>query len=173
MISLSTLFWIFVVLFIFIGAMRGWAKEVLVTFSGVLSIFIVTVLLPLIDDSLQSTTLFWVRFSIVVGCIFFGYQTPNFRRIAESGRMLRNAGRDVIMGAIFGGFNGYMIFGTLWFYLAEAGYPFPEIAAPDPASEAGMAAIKILEAALPNFLTVPNIYYAIAISLGFLLVMLI
>lgn len=173
MISLDVLFWIFVALFVFIGAMRGWAKEVLVTFAGILAVFIITVLVPLIDNDLEVIQLFWVRFAIIVALIFFGYQTPNFRRIAESGRLARSQARDVILGALFGGLNGYIIFSTIWSYMASAGYPFSQITAPDTASEAGQAAIRILNAAIPNLLVAPRIYFAIAIALGFVLVVLI
>ena len=44
MITLNYLFYLFIVLFAIIGAMRGWAKELLVTFSVILSIFIILVL---------------------------------------------------------------------------------------------------------------------------------
>ena len=44
MIGLNAIFWMFVILFGIIGAMRGWAKELLVTFSVILAMFILTVL---------------------------------------------------------------------------------------------------------------------------------
>ena len=39
MISILSAFWMFVILFGLIGAMRGWAKELLVVFSVVLALF--------------------------------------------------------------------------------------------------------------------------------------
>ncbi len=44
MISLDVIFWLFIILFGIIGLMRGWAKEMLVTFAVILALFIVTVL---------------------------------------------------------------------------------------------------------------------------------
>ena len=44
MISLTFVFWMFIVLFAIMGAMRGWAKELLVSFSIILALFIITVL---------------------------------------------------------------------------------------------------------------------------------
>ena len=38
MVTLNFLFWMFVILFGVIGAMRGWAKELLVTFSAILAL---------------------------------------------------------------------------------------------------------------------------------------
>ena len=44
MISLSVLFWMFVILFAIIGGMRGWAKEILVTAGAVVALFLVTIM---------------------------------------------------------------------------------------------------------------------------------
>ena len=44
MISLHVFFWFMVILFGIIGSMRGWAKELLVFFSAVLGLFVITVL---------------------------------------------------------------------------------------------------------------------------------
>ncbi len=44
MVSLTIVFWMLVIIFAVIGAMRGWAKELLVTFALILSIFVLTVL---------------------------------------------------------------------------------------------------------------------------------
>ena len=44
MISILSAFWMFVILFGLIGAMRGWAKELLVVFSVVLAFFLIYVL---------------------------------------------------------------------------------------------------------------------------------
>ncbi len=37
MVSLIVIFWMYVILFAIIGGMRGWAKELLVTFSVILA----------------------------------------------------------------------------------------------------------------------------------------
>jgi|GEM_PF-6848346 len=39
MVSIFFFFWLLVVLFGVIGAMRGWAKEILVSFSVILALF--------------------------------------------------------------------------------------------------------------------------------------
>ena len=44
MLSMTAFFWIMVLLFAFIGVIRGWAKELLVSFSVVLAFFIIAVL---------------------------------------------------------------------------------------------------------------------------------
>jgi hypothetical protein len=44
MVGLNVVFWILVILFALIGMTRGWAKELLVTFSVILALFIIAVL---------------------------------------------------------------------------------------------------------------------------------
>ncbi len=59
MISLDVIFWMFVVLFAIIGLMRGWAKELLVTFAVILALFIITVLenyVPFVTKMVMDST---------------------------------------------------------------------------------------------------------------------
>lgn len=125
-------FWMFVIFFAIIGAMRGWAKELLVIFSLVLAIFIIIILerfAPFVtdlsgDDSqgiVISATDFWVRASIVIVFAFFGYQTPRFPRISST-KLTRERVQDVVLGLLAGAANGYMVMGSLWFYLHQADY---------------------------------------------------
>ncbi|HEX9013690.1 MAG TPA: hypothetical protein VF813_09250, partial [Anaerolineaceae bacterium] len=76
MLSLSFVFWMYIALFALIGAMRGWAKEMLVTCAVVLGIFVVTVLerfLPFVRETVTGESRFWVRAGIVALLVFFGY----------------------------------------------------------------------------------------------------
>ena len=89
MIGLNVLFWIFVVLFGIIGLMRGWAKEILVSFSVVLGLFVISVieryggfLTTLLNA--PGSGLFWMRFIILSALVFFGYQGPNIPRLAQT-----------------------------------------------------------------------------------------
>ncbi len=57
MVSLIVVFWMYVILFAIIGAMRGWARELLVAFSVILALFIISVLenfVPFIRNILAS-----------------------------------------------------------------------------------------------------------------------
>lgn len=173
MISLPVFFWIFVGLFTIIGAIRGWAKELMVTFSGVVAIFIIVVLLPLVNKSSSTQSLFWAQMIIFAVVIFFGYQTPNFRRLAESGRFIRDTLRDTVFGAMIGAVNGYLIVGSLWYYMDKAGYPIASITAPDPTSAVGLAATKILSVVPPAIMQGNLIYFAIGIAFVIVLVMFI
>lgn len=176
MISLSVLFWMYVVLFALIGAMRGWAKEILVTSGVIVALFLVTIMenfIPFIRDSLTPQSSFWVRMIVLAVMTFFGYQGPNLPRMIESGKFVRDRFEDVLLGIFLGAVNGYMIFGTAWYYLKEAGYPFDWITAPDLLTEAGQNMQSLIEILPPEWLQAPVIYIAVAIAFMFILVVFI
>ncbi len=179
MISLNAVFWILVSLFALIGGVRGWAREILVTFGVILSIFIMNVLerfVPFINETLAVTApteLFWLRAVILLLLVFFGYQTPNLTRIAASGRFVRERLQDVLLGFFLGGINGFMIWGTIWFYLQVANYPFDIIIRPDAASAMGQAAERLMAFLPPAWLGSPVIYFAVAVAFVFVMVVFI
>lgn len=160
MISLQVLFYIFLVLFAVIGMIRGFRKEIVVTVAGILSLFIVEAVTPKIFGGLDGMKSFYINMIILFGCSFFGYQTPSFQRF--NSRFERENFLDLLLGGVVGALNGYIIFSSAWFFLARAGYPFAWISAPDASSEAGRAAIALLENALPNVLTGSWLYVALA-----------
>ena len=130
MMSIVYVFWMYVILFAVIGALRGWAKELLVVFSVILALTTNHVLrkyIPLItalpDDS---TSLFWIRSMIVVTLVYFGYQTVvSVARLAS--RAARERLQDTLFGIVMGAINGYLIAGTILFYLHQANYPFANV----------------------------------------------
>ena len=136
MVSLTFLFWLFVLLFAVIGATRGWAKEILVTFAVVLSIFLITIIekfAPVITDAVANggaSGTFWLRFVIIVGLVFFGYQSPNLPRLSESPKFVREHLQDTLLGLFLGVVNGFLIFGSIWYFMHQANYPIDYIAAP-------------------------------------------
>ncbi|MBE0685640.1 MAG: hypothetical protein IH585_06535 [Anaerolineaceae bacterium] len=176
MISLDVIFWMYVCLFALIGAMRGWARELLVSFSVILSLFVLSVLerfVPFVRDNLMVNnpdSFFWLRSILLMSLVFFGYQTPKFPKLASSGRFIREKFQDVLLGLFLGAVNGYLIFGSLWFFLDEASYPFSFIIQPDVNSEIGIAAQKLLAFMPPELLGGPTIYFAVAIAFVFVLV---
>ena len=96
MMSIVYVFWMYVVLFAVIGAMRGWAKELLVSFSVILALTTNHVLrryIPLVEAlPPDSTSLFWIRTMIVITLVYFGYQTVV--SVARLGLSTGNAIRD-------------------------------------------------------------------------------
>lgn len=175
MVSLTFVFWMYVALFSVIGAMRGWAKELLVSFSVILSLTFITLLqnyIPFIRDVLpkESTALFWTRSSILLVLVFFGYQTPNLPRFA--GKFTRERLQDALLGIFLGGINGYLIAGTLWFYMYEAQYPFVMISDPIKSGFPNIvdAATKLIEILPPRLLGVPAIYFVVVLAFVFVMV---
>ncbi len=179
MVSLAVLFYIFIVIFALIGAIRGWAKEVTATFSVFLSLFILAVLqsfVPAVDTYLNnspvSSQVTFKLFTLGV-VVFAGYQTPNLPMFMQNQHFKRNQMQDVILGFLIGGFNGYMIYGSLWYFIHEGGYPFSFVLAPIAGTPAGQAALQLIPLLPPVWLVAPGIYFAIAIAFLFVLMVFI
>ena len=164
MVSLNILFTIFLVLFGIIGAVRGLRKELVVIVSGILALFIIQEVLPRLLGDLSGTKVLFLDLIVLFVCGFLGYQTPAFRRFAESGRFNRDTPMEMILGAVFGALNGYWLVGSAWYFIDKAGYPFSWIVAPDAATEAGKKAIELLQNQVPQLLTGNGLYVAIAIA---------
>ena len=175
MMSIVYVFWMYVILFAVIGAMRGWAKELLVTFSVILALALNLLLrsyIPLIKvmDG-KDSSLFWIRSFFLVVLVFFGYQTvaaiPHLTSKAARERL-----QDTLFGAFLGAVNGYLIAGTVLFYLDQAGYPYPKIISAPPADL--KATITLMMTYMPpRLLGVPGIYFAVILSFIFVLVVFI
>ena len=174
MVSLVVLFWLFVAIFGVIGAMRGWAKELLVSFAVILAIFFITVLelfIPFIRDVLvveSGAALFWFRVSIVLVLVFFGYQSPNLPKLAGTNRFARERLQDILLGLFLGMVNGYLIVGTIWYYLNAAGYPFPNLVTAPTGAELEVVN-NYMKFMPPALLGTPTIYFAVAIAFAFIL----
>jgi uncharacterized membrane protein required for colicin V production len=177
MVSLSFVFWMYVVLFAIIGGMRGWAKELLVIFSVVLALTLTTLLdhyVPFVRDVLKVDSpalYFWLRALILGLLVFFGYQTTHIARFAP--KMTREKVQDILLGVVLGAANGYLIAGTLWFYMHEAGYPFPLVSPPDEATPLGKTALALLQYMPPRILGIPAIYFAVVLAFVFVIVVFI
>ncbi len=175
MISINFTFWFLVILFGLIGMMRGWAKELLVSFSVILALAFSQLLqryVPLIKNlAVDDIALFWVRFVLIITLVFFGYQTVGLPRFA--GKVNREKLQDSLLGFVLGALNGFMIFGSIWFFMNDAKYPFTYITAPDANTEMGKAAINLLPVLAPHLLGEPAVYFAVMICFIFVLVVFI
>jgi uncharacterized membrane protein required for colicin V production len=176
MVYLNFIFICFVILFAVIGAMRGWAKEMMVTASAVLALFIITVLETYVKGLTQSfaepgsTSQFWMRVAIISILAFFGYQTPNLPKIGGD-RFARERFQDSLLGVFLGALNGYLIMGSIWYFLDQANYQAIQyIIPPDAGTPQGQAAIKLLAYMAPAWLGVPIIYFAMALVFIFVIV---
>lgn len=177
MLSLTVLFWFLVGMSAIIGAMRGWAKEILVAFSIVVALFMITLLetyVPIlkIDSELSTTARLWMRVSIIVMMAFFGYQTANIRSLAGT-KFVREKFQDALLGFLLGALNGYLLFGSIWYFFDYANYPYEFIIPPNPDTPAGQAALSLLSKMPPVYLVPPWIYFAVAIAFLFVVVVFI
>ena len=75
MITLSVLFYVLMVFFVLIGALRGWSKEVLVFFAGIVSLAVVEVLLPKLTNGMPADRVLMFQLLALLACAFIGYQT--------------------------------------------------------------------------------------------------
>ena len=173
MMSIVYVFWMYVILFGVIGAMRGWAKELLVAFSVILSLSLTHVLrkyIPLARDLPETDpSLFWVRTIILIVLVYFGYQTVvNIPHLAS--RATRERLQDTLFGAILGGLNGYFIAGSVLYYIHVADYSFQDVILKPTDPELLQTVNQMMQYMPPQLLGEPGIYFAIILAFVFVLV---
>ncbi len=171
MVSIEGVFWMFVILFGIIGGMRGWAKEILVTFTMVLALFIQVIVetyVPGVRPALATQSglsQFIIKGGLFAVLAFFGYQTPNLPGL--SGKSLaRDKLQDLMLGFILGMLNGYFLVGTLWSFMNTAGYPLTQISPPLPGSR-DLAYLAYLP---PELLGIPYIFFAVGAAFVFVII---
>ena len=173
MMSIVYVFWMYVILFGVIGGMRGWAKELLVSFSVILALALNHVLrkyIPIAQNLPETDpSLFWVRTIILLVLVYFGYQTVvSIPHLAS--RAARERLQDTLFGVILGGFNGYLVAGTILYYIHIADYAFQNVIS-KPTDPALLAAVNQLMLYMPpQLLGEPGIYFAIILAFVFVLV---
>ena len=172
MMSIIYVFWMYVLLFAIIGAIRGWAKELLVAFSVITALAVNLLLekyIPLVRDlDKTSSSVFWIRTIILLALVFFGYQSVSIARFAS--KAARERLQDALFGAVLGGVNGYLVAGTILFYNHVANYPYPNIISPATEPVIVQAIDVMMKYMPPRFLGEPGIYFAVIIILIFIIV---
>jgi uncharacterized membrane protein required for colicin V production len=173
MMSIVYLFWMYIILFAIVGGMRGWAKELLVSFSVILALALNHVIrryIPL-AAALPETdvTLFWVRTIVLFVLVFFGYQTViTISRLAA--RAARERLQDTLFGVILGAFNGYLIAGTVLYYMHIADYPFQNVISKPQDPTLLQTVNQMMLYMPPQLLGEPGIYFAVILAFIFVLV---
>jgi hypothetical protein len=129
MLSLTTAFWVLVLLFAFVGMMRGWTKEIVVTASVVLALFTINQLMsPFFDfigwdnDVNQPIEVrrwqFFIMSAFLLMLAFIGYQGPTLARSRVGERLTRRDDlQDKLLGFFVGGLNGWLVVGSIWSFL--------------------------------------------------------
>src|SRR5215208_2659907 len=173
MLSIVYVFWMYVILFAIVGWMRGWAKELLVAFSVILALAVSQVLrkyIPLAQNLAETdVSLFWVRTIILLVLVYFRYQTViSISHLAS--KAARERLQDTLFGAILGGINGYLIAGTILFYMHVADYPFPDVVSKPADPVLQQTVNQMMLYMPPQLLGEPGIYFAIILAFVFVLV---
>jgi hypothetical protein len=173
MMSIVYIFWMYVILFAIVGGMRGWAKELLVAFSVILALALNHVIrryIPIAAAMSEAdVTLFWVRTIVLLVLVFFGYQTViTISRLAS--KAARERLQDTLFGVILGAFNGYLIAGTILYYMHVANYPFEKVIT-RPQDPALLQTVNQMMLYMPpQLLGEPGIYFAVILAFIFVLV---
>ncbi len=173
MMSIVYIFWMYVVLFALVGWMRGWAKELLVSFSVLLALALNHVLrryIPLAQNLPETDqSLFWVRTIILLVLVYFGYQTViSISHLAAKGRTEKL--QDTLFGAFLGALNGYLVAGSILYYIHIADYPFQNVMS-KPTDPAVLQTVNQMMLYMPpQLLGEPGIYFAIILAFVFVLV---
>jgi hypothetical protein len=169
--SMPLAFWLLVVLFAVIGSLRGWAKELLVSCSLVLAMF-VNMLVDKYASGLLSTLspqeVFGVRAGVFTVLAYFGYLTPRLPWIPAE-RFLRERLQDWLLGIVLGALNGVLLVGSLWYFLHKAGYPFPGFE-PAIASARSPEIVAMMQYMPPVLLGEMWIFIAVAVAFVFVIV---
>ena len=175
MMSIVYVFWMYVILFAVIGAMRGWVKELLVVFSVILALttnHVMKKYIPLVSALPdESTSLFWIRTLVLITLVYFGYQTViSVQRLAA--RATRERLQDTLFGIFVGAINGFLIAGTMLFYLNQAHYPYPKVISA-PSGEILDSVNVMMQWMPPHLLGEPGIYFAVLVCFIFVIVVFI
>jgi len=163
----------YVLLFGVIGAMRGWAKELLVAFSVILALALNHVMrkyIPLANSMAETDpALFWVRTIVLLVLVYFGYQTVvSIPHLAS--RAARERLQDTLFGGFLGGLNGYLIAGTVLYYINVADYPFQNVISKPTDPNLLQAVNQMMLYMPPQLLGEPGIYFAMILAFVFVIV---
>jgi len=127
MMELSTFMLFMIMMFGIVGFMRGWTRELIATAGIVLALFALKQLETLVIDPLtngEQDSKFYLQATILIAFAFFAYHTPP-ERISRTRRSSSNREgfQDGILGILVGLLNGYLLIGSLWWYMDNTEYP--------------------------------------------------
>jgi hypothetical protein len=141
MIELSAILVMMTAFFGIIGYLRGWNKELISMAGIILGLFALFQFDNLLRGSiLRGVALdqvFFIQTAIFVAVVFFAYQTRALGRAARDGRSNL---QESLLGALVGLINGYLIWGSIWYFMDINSYPLaPAVIAPAPGTSSAQA----------------------------------
>ncbi len=173
MMPLGTAFVGLIILFGIIGALRGWAKELLVTFAVILGRFIELVMLNYmflvskVVTNMADTDpkgWFYARALLFIIMISFGYATTAISS-ALGGKARKEKLQDTLLGFFLGAINGILIAGLLWGFLDQEGYTLWGITRP-----VDSVWLEVARNLLNDWLAGPPLFIAVALAFAFVLI---
>jgi len=126
MIQISFFVWMLAAFFGVLGYLRGWQKEGIATAGIVLvtfAIFQFDAFFRTIFFAFNSEQLFLTQFLVFIVVVFLVYQA---RQIGGGGRRDNDDVQEGLIGALAGALNGYLIGGSIWYFLDINEYPFEQ-----------------------------------------------
>ena len=186
MVQLTAMLWAMAVFFGYVGFVRGWSKEIISMAGIILGLFALhqfdTLVRGVLLANLPPEQIFYIQSALFLAIVFFAYQTRAL--IGSDSTRARGGGRDNLQSSVLGGIvgfaNGYLIIGTLWYFLdinRVAGtnvYPLdPHVVAP----ANGTAAADFVQA-LPLYMLAggpggPGDLLALSVIVLFLIVLIV
>jgi hypothetical protein len=142
MIELSAILLMMSIFFGIIGYLRGWNKELIAMSGIILGLFALfqfdNLLRGVILAGVQSADqVFLIQSAIFVVIVFFAYQT---RALGRADRGGRSTLQESVLGAVVGFINGYLIWGSIWYFMDINNYPLaPAVVAPGPNTSSAQA----------------------------------
>ncbi len=135
MVQLYSLMWILAVFFAVLGFMRGWHRDIIATAGILVGMFVLFqfdfLIRGILLRAFPRNQAFFLQTAIFLVIVFYAYQN----RSIEIDVRNRNNVQSNFIGAIIGFINGYLIGGTLWYFLDINEYPLdPYIVAPSATS---------------------------------------
>lgn len=175
-IDLHYFFWPLVMFFGYFGFRRGWYEELLHSYSIILVLFITSVTNTYIFPDLTINN---SLIGFLVLSVFLVYSIdPSFLQVKRSTSILFekiNRRTEVILSILIGLVNGYLLSGSIWFYLHRMVYKFPVFITGSSETLAIDYIARVehfIQYMPPSFLGEglgPLIYFAVAIVLGLVL----
>ncbi len=133
MIPIELVFGVLVSLFALIGLVRGFTRELGVTTVMMFALFVLDTFEPFLDQGVakvmalgnglvqaqnqnSAQTTFFILVILVIAFISYAGETLAFEGEGPSGAL------GSILGLLVGALNGYLIVGSVWYYLHKWGY---------------------------------------------------
>jgi hypothetical protein len=119
-------------LFALIGYLRGFNKEAIALAGIILALFTIVQFESFFEQlgaEAGQRQIFYLKGIFLVAVAFFAYQTPAEKFVKA--RSQRDSWQERLLGGFLGGFNGYLVFGSLWYFMDQLDYPLsPNISTP-------------------------------------------